>query len=1089
MYEIIFTNIKRLYKPVFYGVLLQIVFLSFADASSKLVDKSENNGYEQMQSFQISGQVTSEEDPNGLPGVNIVEAGTTNGTVTDINGDFSLEVSSGDAKIIFSSVGYVTEEIEVGNRSVINVNLISDITSLGEIVVVGYGTMERKDVTGSVGSMEGESVQSRGTTNVMDGMQGLVAGVDIQQTSVRPGSGFNINIRGLNSLNTDIKPLFVVDGIVTNDIDFLNPNDIDRIDILKDASSTAIYGSRGSSGVVIITTKNADHTRAGKLNVSYDGFYGIKKTARMPDFMSGREFAEYRASAYWTFNRSTNEWGFANDDTGTIIMSHTDGVTGSPVWANRLYEEDYTDFTELVTRDGSQQNHYINLSGSNENLSYNVGVGYQNEKGNFLNEELDRYNLKLSVNHRASDLIEIGATTNFALTETSFGSGDAIMDITRMAPFFTPYNPDGSPVVQPGRNGPENMTDRGMTGTPNPLATMNSQTNDARRYDFLASAYIQVSPIEGLDLRSTILPRYYRERTGFFQDIIQDTYLEREPYQTIRIGRSENDEYFEYTWDNMINYKKTFGERHTINATGVFSVYRTRREALQIEANTLPYSSYWYNLFSGTPVLSGELGDEGSASLYQESALISYLGRVNYDFSNKYLATASLRYDGASRLADKWAAFPSFALAWRVSEEAFLSSSKINDLKVRLSYGYSGTNQGVSPYATITGPNTASNIFYNFGSEVVTGFPPGSPVNLNLTWEKTREFNIGVDFGIFGSRISGSVDMYDKLSDGLLLDRNLAIESGVISMEDNIGSVSNKGIEVALNTVNVETEAFQWTTNFTFSLNKNKIVSIYNEDEDDTGNRWFIGEPVEVIYDYKFLGVFTQADYEAGQTVYDNYTANPGEAKILDRDGNNILNADDKMVLGSPMPKWIGGITSTMRYKNFDFSFNIFTRQGMFVNDEFSETFIAYGGRSRRHIDYDYYIPAGVQVPDWDNFVFDANGYAIDITTKTTTEEHIGEYPLYLNNGGAFYAANDSRLPYYKDASFVKVKNITLGYTFNKDMLEKAGISRLRIYANVLNPFVFTEYEGYDPEYAETSVNAGNTIANITYQFGVNLQF
>ncbi len=1080
MHEKLFTKLQRFYKLAFCGALFHIIFLGFVEASPTLWEDSE---FKMMQSARVSGKVTSEDSPEGLPGVNVVEKGTSNGTVSDINGNYSLELSSENATIIFSSIGYETEEVEVGSQSVIDIYLIPNITSLGEVVVVGYGSIQKEDVTGSVGSMEGTEVQRRGTTSVIDGMQGLVAGVDIQQTSVRPGSGFNINIRGINSLNTDTKPLFVVDGIVTDDIDFLNPQDIDRIDILKDASSTAIYGSRGSSGVVIITTKNADNVRPGKINVNYDGFYGVKKIARMPDFMDGREFAEYRASAYWTFNRANNEWGFANDDPGTIIMSHTDGVTGSPVWANRLYEEDYTDFTDLATRDGSQQNHYVNISGSGNTMSYNVGLGYQNEKGNFLNEEFDRYNLKLSINHRPSDIIEVGATGNIALTESSFGSGEVIMDITRMAPFFTPYNPDGSPVVQPGRNGPENHTDRGMTGTRNPLATLDNITNSTRRYDILATAYLQISPIEGLDLRSTISPRYFRERVGFFQDILQDTYLDREPAVTIRTGRSDNAESLEYTWDNMINYRKMLGVQHSLSATGVFSVYRTRGEALRVETNTLPYSSEWYNLFSGNLVQSE------SSSGYTESTLTSYLGRVNYDYANKYLVTASLRYDGASRLADKWAAFPSFALAWRISEESFLNSNKLNDLKLRVSYGYSGTNQGVGPFATNTGPNTSSILFYNYGNEVVTGFSPGTPVNPNLTWEKTREFNVGFDFGLFESRIYGSVDLYDKLSDELLLNRNLAIESGVESMQDNIGSVNNRGIEVALNTVNVETDDFQWTTNFTFASNKNKIVSIYNENEDDIGNKWFIGEPVNVIHDYRYMGVWTQAEYDAERTVYENYTANPGEAKVQDTNGDNFLNADDKVVLGSPMPKWIGGVTSSMRYKNFDLSFNIFTRQGMLVDDQFAETYIAYGGRSRLHVNYDYYMPAGVLVPDWDNFVFDANGYAIDITTKTTTEEHVGKYPVDIDRGGAFYANNGSRLPYYKDASFVKVKNITLGYTFNQDMLEKAGISRLRIYANVLNPFVFTQYEGYDPEYAETNVDDGNTISNITYQLGVNLQF
>ena len=1069
MYELMFTQIKRFHKRVFYGTMLLACCFATAYAAPP-----------QAEASRISGKITSVDSPEGIPGVNILEKGTTNGTVSDEAGSFNITVASKEAILVFSSIGYVTEEINVGEQSVINISLTADITALQEIVVVGYGEVKKSDLTGSVASVDGDRLVSKGTISAMEAMQGTMAGVDIQQTSVRPGGSFNINIRGLNSLNTDIRPLFVVDGIVTSDIDFLNPSDIKKIDILKDASSTAIYGSRGSSGVVLITTKSAGNARAGKLNVSYDGYYGVRETARDPDFMDGREFVEYRASAYWNFNQTTGQWFFPNNDPGVLIMAHTDGVTGAPVWANRLYEQDYTDFSKLTQRTGAQQNHYLNLSGTGNGLTYNVGIGYQKEKGNFAKENLDRYNVKLSVTHKASDFFELGATANLTQTNYSVGAGSVYEDINRMPGFFTPFHPDGSVVVQPGVS-PNHQTNRNMTGTLNPLAELNSQTNETRREDILASAYLQITPLNGLDIRTTISPRYSRRRVGNFTDAIIDTYL-GVTVNPIRSATSDNTESFQYTWDNMVNYKTKIGSDHNLSITGVFSLYSTRDENLKVQANNLPYASDWYNLFSGSFVQSN------SSSSYAESSLSSFLGRVNYDFAGKYLLTASLRYDGASRLADKWAAFPSAAVAWKVKEESFLKQANwLSDLKVRLSYGQSGSNAGVNPYATVTGPVTSSTTYYNFGSTVTTGFPPGSPVNNSLAWEKTREFNFGLDFGLIDARISGAINLYDKLSDGLLLNRNLAIESGVASMRDNIGSVSNKGIEIELNTVNFETGNFSWSTNFAFSSNQNKIVSIYNDTEDDIGNGWFIGHPVEVIYDYKYLGNFSQADYDAGRTVYGTYKGNPGEAHVLDRDGNGLLNADDKMVLGSPTPKWIGGVTSNLRFKNWDFSFNIFTRQGVFIYDEFSETYLAYGGRSRQHIKYDYYVPAGVLVPDWDNFKIDENGYAYDLTYKLTTEEHMGEYPMDYNRGGSFYSGGN--LGYYRDASFVKVKNITLGYTFNKSLLEKIKISRLRIYGNVLNPFVFTKYWGYDPEYAATPVNQGNGLAAVTYQFGVNLQF
>ena len=465
------------------------------------------------------------------------------------------------------------------------------------------------------------------------------------------------------------------------------------------------------------------------------------------------------------------------------------------------------------------------------------------------------------------------------------------------------------------------------------------------------------------------------------------------------------------------------------------------------------------------------------------------MARVNYDYKGKYLLTGSLRYDGSSKLAEKWASFPSAAVAWRASEEPFLQSNWLSNLKLRLSYGFSGNNNGVGAYATQAGPNVGSTVLYNFGSDVWTGFAPGSPVNEALAWEKTEEADLGLDFGFFNQRISGSVDVYNKLSDGLLMNRKLAIESGVESMKDNIGSVRNKGIEVTLNTVNIQTRNLSWTTSFTFASNKNEIVSLYGRKEDVVGEERFIGQPIEVIYDYKVDGVWTQADYDAGKTVFENHTFIPGEAKTIDTNKDGRFDVDDKVILGSPDPKWTGGMTSNLTYKNWDFSFNMITRQGMLIFDDFSSIYLRQDSRSTVKLaSYDYYMPAGVRVIDWDNFKLDANGYATDITWKTNTEENVNaRYPLYKNGNNSSFNGDDA---YYKDASFVKVKNIVLGYTFQQNhIFDKAGISHLRVYANVLNPFVFTKYEGYDPEYAVSRVRDGNGPANVTYQFGVNVKF
>ncbi|MFC5284080.1 SusC/RagA family TonB-linked outer membrane protein [Pedobacter alpinus] len=1056
------------------GLLLQILVSPGTTSAFTLTNGRSVINTLEAKDIIVSGRIL-DSDGVPLPGVSVTVKGTSNASITDANGRYAISNVPENGVLVFSFIGMKTQEVQVSERTSINVTLEYNAIAMEEAVVVGYGAMKKADVTGAVGSVSAERIAERGTTSVMEALQGNVAGVEIRQNSAKPGSGFNIQIRGQNSLAGG-NPLYVVDGIVTSDIDFLNPSDIARIDVLKDASSTAIYGSRGSNGVVIVTTKRAENAKPGKLNLTYDGYFGSRNIAegRLPEFMDGRDWAEYRAYAYVEFNRATKTFR-ENMDPGRAIMSHTNGTTGAPVVAPRLYNQEYTDWQSLLQRDGQQQNHYLNASGTANNLSYNFGVGYQNEVGNFVQEYFNRYSIKASLNHKPSKYFQLGATINLSQITGDLGSGQAYSDLDKMAPFFTPYHPDGTVVVQPGAE-PNIQSNRGFTGTRSPLATITTSKNERRRGDVLASAYLEVSPIEGLDIRSAFQPRFYRNRIGQFSDIVQDIYLGLIPDPT-RSGRTENDEIFEYTLDNTVNYRKVLNEKHNIWATGLFSLYSTRSEGVTYAARNLPYASQWYNLQSGV------FDPANSSSAYSESNLLSYMGRINYDYMGKYYLTASLRTDGSSKLRRRWATFPSFALGWRLSEESFLKDIEwVNNLKLRFSYGNSGNNN-INPYITQLSPNIGNTVLYNFGSTLWSGFGPGGPVNPNLTWERTRESNLGLDFDIFRNRISGSVELYDKLSSGLLSQRTLAIESGVDKMTDNVGSISNKGIELSLNTVNIKGRNFNWSTSFNFTRNRNAIVELYGKKEDVPGEKRFIGQPINVQFDYRFLGVWTQAEYDAGKTVYSNYTAIPGEAKVADTNGDGRLTPEDRVVLGSSDPTWSGGFMSRMQFKKWDFSFNLYTRQGLLIDDQFARAYLDFNGRSTQKLkNFDYYVPAGTVVPDWGNFVFNTNGQPIDVKYKKTTEEHVGKYPNYFERGGAFYGSN----AYYKDPSFVKVKNITLGYTFNQKFLDKMRVNRLRVYANILNPFVFTEYEGYDPEYATTRLNEGNGPSTVTYQFGVN---
>lgn len=1013
------------------------------------------------QSHSVTGVVR---DAQGEPmiGVNVLVKGTPNGAITDLDGRYSVTGVDSKSVLVISYIGYLSQEITIGDQTTINVTLKDDSQALDEIVVVGYGVQKKSDLTGSVASVSSDRITSIGTTSVMSALQGASPGVDIISNSTRPGSSFKIKVRGQNSISEG-NPLYVVDGIVTDDIDFLSPSDIERIDILKDASSTAIYGSRGSNGVIMVQTKGAQSS-GSKLTVSYDGYYGVRKIARVPDFMDGRENIDYRTSRYYEWDTTLQSYKLTPSNQAVILQNSTQINSA-------LYNEDYTDWLDLGTQNGTQQSHAVNISGSGKDISYNIGAAYQSEKGNFVQENMDRYTMKGSLMHKANQYFTSGANFTLAHMVVSSGSQNGYRDLMRMMPFFKAYDDEGNIIDQPGIaaniNGTGNFTSSG-----NPLNEIYSGTAQNRRFDVQGNVFLEFKPIEGLSLKTTFSPRLNQKREGYYYGVTSDRSKDE--------AQTENRTRFDWTWDNIVNWNKTFAQKHGINATLIHSVYKTETELLRVRANNFPYNSEWYNIFNGTLVPAG------NTSSYSQTTLLSYAARVNYDYLGKYLFTGTVRYDGSSKLADKWAAFPSAALAWRISEEAFLKDvAWIYNLKARLSLGYSGNNN-INAYSTIVSPSTDTNVYYDFGGSVVNGFGVGTPVNSSLTWEKTREWNFGVDFGFLDGRISGTIDLYDKLSDGLLMDRTLTFESGASKMTDNIGSVNNRGIEIGLTTVNFRNKDWEWRTTFNFARNKNAIRSLYGKKEDVVGEARFIGEAINVIYDWKVSGVYSQAEWaamSAEQRVILN-ALYPGAPRVLDTDGVEGLSVDDKVVLGSSDPDWTGSLTSTLQFRNFDFSFNIYTRQGVFINDTFYQEFngASSSDRGRPKVKFDYYVPGELPRYDWSNFTV-VDGYPV-AQWGTSTENATAKYPVH-GLRGEYYGNNGS----YQNASFVKVRNITLGYTFNKRLLSKTGLAHARVYVNVLNPFVFTDYVGWDPEYGSTGLTSGNGPSSVTYQVGVNLKF
>jgi TonB-linked SusC/RagA family outer membrane protein len=1025
----------------------------------------------QLLAQKVTGVIVDESNAP-IPGVSVVVKGTTTGTLTGSDGSYSVTAQNIQKDVlVFSFIGMKSKEVPINGQTIVNVQLTGSTLEMDEVVVVGYGTTRRGDITGSIGSVDSKTIIGRGTTGVLQSMQGSVAGVNISQSSSRPGGDYNIQVRGLNTFNAGgSPPLYVVDGIVTNDISFLNPQDIVKIDILKDASSTAIYGSRGSNGVVMVTTKNGQQLGLkDEIVVSYNGSYGVKTPSRLPQQYTGQDWFDYRSHAYLQYAPGAGDNGMAD-----WKMVPSGVYMQNPEAARRAYEGDETDWLGALTQNGTQQNHYLNLAGNTGKMDYNVGIGFQDEDGIYIKENLQRYNLKLSLNYKISEKWLFGANTNFSQTEIEAGDADAYTYTFRMPPVFKIYDDSGNLLIQPGLV--ENMGGVGanFTGNRNPIWEIETGDDNSRRHDVLASFYLQFSPIAGLDIKTNLQPRFLRNRIGKYSEMAT-TLLDR-------TGYSENSEMFDYTWDNSIDYSKSLNG-HNIKATGVYSIFSSRTETLRVKTESLPYDSQWYNLFSGTLVP----GD--SRSGYSEVMMTSYLGRINYDYKGKYYLTASLRYDGSSKLADKWALFPSFAVAWRLSEEKFMQADFLSNLKLRYSYGQSGNNN-VGAYATFNGPRHGNMLYYNYGATAVSGFAPGNPVNPALTWEKTKESNLGLDFGFFKGRISGTVELYDRLSDGLLMKRKLAVESGVTEMDDNIGSVRNRGIEISLNTVNIQTRGFSWSTSFNFSKNNNEIVSLYGRTEDVVGEKRFIGENINVIYDYKFNGVFSTAEAQAaaGNNLFSNYNPNPGHAKVVDTNGDGKITTDDKVILGTPDPKWIGGFTTSMEYKNFDFNLSLIANQGRFVRDQFAANGMSRNSRSQMMWadPEDYYYPQGAPRPNWDNPTM-VDGKITGIEFLPAAEENVdAKFPAYSGYDGPYYSAEAMN---YMEVSFVKIKNISLGYTINKALLSKVGISRLRVYVNVLDPFVFSDYVGWDPEYTTTSAVNGNGPSSITYQFGVNVEF
>ena len=1042
-------------------------------------------------------------DANGEPmiGVTVMVDGKA-GAITDLDGNFSIPNATESTQLKITYIGYKDQTISVGNQSRLNIVMQEDNQALDEVVVVGYGTMKKSDLTGSISSVNTEQLNAKGAPSVLENLQGAVPGVNITQSSGRAGNSFDIEIRGKSSTNDNLNPLYVVDGVTVDDIDWLNPQDIERIDVLKDASSTAIYGSRATAGVVIVTTKSGAGVsgKASKPTISYDGYYGITKTARMPEFMDGQSFYDYRFMKFLTYAGGAANNGqpvYTMDSYAQMALLNSD--TGEYRMKTLMREDRTVDWPDLVTGSGHQQNHYIAVSGSTDRLSYHMGLGYSDEDGIYDGDEQNKFNFKGSLDGQINKYVSAGFNFNLARINHDYASDEGVQYAYRMNPFMQPYDEEGNLWERPGSyEAMGSSSSYQFSDQRNPLLYMQNETRNRQTWRALGNVYLQIKPVKGLTLKTTFSPNYTYYREGYFKGtLIGDAQ---------NTATKETERAFDWTWDNMITYDDYLGKNkeHHLNVMGLFSMMAADTETQNLYYNGVLDGTYWWNLNSGT------YNADESGNSYSESSMMSYALRANYTFKERYMLTATVRWDGSSKFTEgnRWGSFPSAAFAWRLSEEPFMAKTRkwLSNAKVRLSYGITGNNRGIGNYDTqlvLGGP-----VYYPFGSTFYQGFYADGVVNSVLQWEKSHEFNVGLDFGFFNERIRGSVDWYTKTSKDLLYDVHLPLEAGGVTMTTNVGSVRNEGIEVSLTTENIQTKDWRWTTTFTFAHNKNTVREINGEggnviSGEDTGNL-FIGQPFNNIYGYEWKGIVSDRDmtvpdteiarlmgFTPGETVkeYDYYYTCYGWTEglpiIVDRNGDGTFNDDDKKIYNMD-PKWTGSFSTSLSYKNWDLSATLYTKQNYWVSSAFYGEYLGINDRGRMKLDVDFYIPAGTLI-DCDGV--NPDGTYINPVYQQTT--HYGSYPFPNNaaansgTGSSYWLDGTNK---YVDASYVKIKNITLGYTFPKQWTEKFGCSYLRLYCTVTNPFVWTDYKGFDPEWAGADLDQDGP-STVTWQFGANIKF
>ncbi|TDN37562.1 TonB-dependent receptor [Hymenobacter sp. UV11] len=856
----------------------------------------------------VTGKVLDEKQA-GLPGATVVLKGTSLGANTDADGNFSLRVPDGTASptLVISSIGYVRQEIALNGRTNLTVSLVANTQDLNEVVVVGYGTQKRSDITGSVASVRQDRLEKIPVANVAQALEGAVAGVNISTTSSLPGTQPAINIRGVRSITANTSPYLIVDGLpfpgTLNDI---NSNDIASIEVLKDASSTAIYGTRGSNGVILITTKRG---KTGKPEIRYNGYAGPEYLVYKLHPLDGPAYAQ-KYQDYATQRGLTLTQALPNYTEVTNLQA---GKT--------------VDWMQEIRQQGLVQDHNLSISGGTDNVRYFVGGELFKQRGVIKGFQFQRINVRANVDANITPWLRIGTSSFFS--SNNDGGGRANLSLAQVtSPYGNEYNADGTVTVYPEL--PELLIK-------NPLASLTTNRESVIN-QLTGTGYAEVDlPLKGLRYRLNGTYSYRPYRYAYYEG--------RQFGNNYGAAQLLNEERHNYTVENILSYNRDFGKHH-VDVTALYSAQQNTY------FTTTENGSGYINDQTGYNGIGGGSLSPTLSSYSERRALLSQMARINYNYDSRYLLTATARRDGSTVFGantSKYGVFPSVAVGWNVANEAFLKDNRVlNVLKLRFSVGTTG-NEGINPYQTITG---LTQLQYAYNGVTATGLRANVLGNANLKWERTTSTNYAVDFGLLGNRITGTVEYYDAKTSDLLLNRALPIITGYGSILDNVGAVRNQGVDVTLTTANIQTSAFTWETNFNFSAVRNRVTQVYGTGGDDIGNNLFIGKPLFGIYSYVKTGVWQQGEDVSKQDP----SAKPGDLKFADLNGDGVINALDRQYLGSSIPDWQGGITNTFTYKGLSLRVFFQTAQGILKSNG-NLSFADLGGRVNTPQEIGYWTP------------------------------------------------------------------------------------------------------------------------------------